>query len=164
MTDVKPGKSYTLGEWADGKFDATSNTFDIIALLGFTTVAAGGAGRGWHTCAVTTDGTIYCWGFNGNGQLGDGTRTNRAVPALVQAPAGVTFQAVSAGGQHTCAVASTGDAYCWGRNEFGRLGDGTAVDRTLPVRVAAPAGVTFTFVGTGAGFSCGLAAAGGSVY
>src|SRR5207253_2085399 len=83
------------------------------------------------------DGTIYCWGFNGNGQLGDGTRTNRAVPALVQAPAGVTFQAVSAGGQHTCAVASTGDAYCWGRNEFGRLGDGTAVDRTLPVRVAA---------------------------
>jgi len=160
----KPGTGYTLAVSADGLFDATSTAFDIIAPLSFTTVAAGGAGRGSHTCAVTTDGTIYCWGFNGNGQLGDGTRTNRAVPALVQAPAGVTFQAVSAGGQHTCAVASTGDAYCWGRNEFGRLGDGTAVDRTLPVRVAAPAGVTFTSVGTGAGFSCGLAAAGGSVY
>src|SRR2546430_687784 len=160
----KPGTGYTLAVSADGLFDATSTAFDIIAPLSFTTVAAGGAGRGSHTCAVTTDGAIYCWGFNGNGQLGDGTRTNRAVPALVQAPAGVTFQAVSAGGQHTCAVVSTGDAYCWGRNEFGRLGDGTAVDRTLPVRVAAPAGVTFTSVGTGAGFSCGLAAAGGSVY
>src|SRR3989449_924138 len=78
----KPGTGYTLAVSADGLFDATSTAFDIIAPLSFTTVAAGGAGRGSHTCAVTTDGTIYCWGFNGNGQLGDGTRTNRAVPAL----------------------------------------------------------------------------------
>src|SRR5256886_8150737 len=160
----KPGTGYTLAVSADGLFDATSTAFDIIAPLSFTTVAAGGAGRGSHTCAVTTDGTIYCWGFNGNGQLGDGTRTNRAVPALVQAPTGVTFQAVSAGGQHTCAVASTGDAYCWGRNEFGRLGDGTVLDRATPVRVAAHAGVTFAYVGTGAGYSCGLAATGGSAH
>src|SRR5437879_184612 len=160
----KPGTGYTLAVSAGGLTDATSTAFNIVAPLTFTAVAAGGAGQGSHTCGVTTDGAIYCWGFNGRGQLGDGTHTDRFVPTLVQGPAGVTFQAVSAGGQHTCAVASTGDAYCWGRNEFGRLGDGTAVDRTLPVRVAAPAGVTFTSVGTGAGFSCGLAAAGGSVY
>src|SRR5207245_4506213 len=59
---------------------------------------------------------------------------------------------------------SAGDAYCWGRNESGRLGDGTVLDRATPVRVAAPAGVTFAYVGTGAGYSCGLAATGGSAY
>ena len=160
----KPGTGYTLAVSAGGLTDATSTAFNIVAPLTFTAVAAGGAGQGSHTCGVTTDGAIYCWGFNGRGQLGDGTHTDRFVPTLVQGPAGVTFQAVSAGGQHTCAVASTGDAYCWGRNEFGRLGDGTVLDRATPVRVAAPAGVTFAYVGTGAGYSCGLAATGGSAY
>src|SRR2546422_3037656 len=116
----KPGTGYTLAVSAGGLTDATSTAFNIVAPLTFTAVAAGGAGQGSHTCGVTTDGAIYCWGFNGRGQLGDGTHTDRFVPTLVQGPAGVTVQAVSAGGQHTCPVAATGEAYCWGRNEIGR--------------------------------------------
>src|SRR5439155_81726 len=94
----KPGTGYTLAVSAGGLTDATSTAFNIVAPLTFTAVAAGGAGQGSHTCGVTTDGAIYCWGFNGRGQLGDGTHTDRFVPTLVQGPAGVTFQAVSAGG------------------------------------------------------------------
>src|SRR5439155_556136 len=159
----KEGTGNTLAATTDGLTAATSVAFDSLPPLSFVTVAAGGSGSGSHTCGVTTTGDIYCWGFNGRGQLGDNTQAIRYVPTLVQAPPGVTFQTVTAGGQHTCAVASTGDAYCWGRNEFGRLGDGTFTDRTAPVRVAAPAGVTFASVSAGTGHSCALAT-GGAVY
>ena len=160
----KAGTGYTLAASATGLIDATSIAFNINAPLIFTAIAAGGSGSGSHTCGVTTGGAIYCWGSNSRGQLGDNSGTDQHAPALVQAPAGVTFQAISAGGQHTCAVTTTGDAYCWGRNEFGRLGDGTGADRTAPVRVAAPRGVTFASVSTGAAHSCALAAAGGVAY
>src|SRR5205809_933465 len=160
----KAGKGYTLAASATGLTDATSIAFNINPPLIFTTIAAGGAAAGSHTCGVTTAGAIYCWGSNSRGQIGDNSGTDQHAPALVQPPVGVTFQAVSAGGQHTCAVTTTGDAYCWGRNEFGRLGDGTGTDRRTPVLVAAPAGVTFTSVSAGAAHSCGLAAAGGVAY
>ena len=162
------GSGYTLTASATGLTGATSSAFSIAAppapSLIFATIAAGGSGSGSHTCGVTTAGAVYCWGYNGNGQLGDNSSINRLIPTLVQAPPGVTFQAVSPGGQHTCAVTPGGDAYCWGRNEFGRLGDGTGIDRRFPVRVAAPAGVTFAAVSPGNGHSCGLAAGSGSVY
>src|SRR5438309_1448584 len=156
----RAGTGYTLAVSAGGLTDATSTAFNIVAPLTFTAVAAGGAGQGSHTCGVTTDGAIYCWGFNGRGQLGDGTHTDRFVPTLVQGPAGVTFQAVSAGGQHTCAVASTGDAYCWGRNEFGQLGDNTTGDKPVPVPVGAPAGVTFATLDAGYVHTCAVTPAG----
>jgi len=160
----KAGTGYTLAASATGLTDATSIAFNINPPLIFTTIAAGGSGSGSHTCGVTTAGAIYCWGSNSRGQIGDNSGIDQHAPALVQAPAGVLFQAVSAGGQHTCAVTTTGDAYCWGRNEFGRLGDGTGTDRRTPVLVAAPAGVTFTSVSAGAAHSCGLAAPGGVAY
>src|SRR5436189_235782 len=160
----RAGNGYTLTASATGLTDATSIAFNINPPLIFTTIAAGGAAAGSHTCGVTTAGAIYCWGSNSRGQIGDNSGTDQHAPALVQAPVGVTFQAISAGGQHTCAVTTTGDAYCWGRNEFGRLGDGTGTDRRTPVLVAAPAGVTFTSVRAGAAHSCGLAAAGGVAY
>jgi len=158
------GTGYALAASATGLTGATSAAFEITPRLIFTTVATGGAGQGSHSCAVTDAGAIYCWGFNGRGQLGDNTHTNRQVPTLVQAPTGASFQTVSAGGQHTCAVTTAGDGYCWGRGEFGRLGDGTGLDQLAPVRVAAPAGVAFASVSAGAdGHSCGLATS-GAVY
>ena len=77
-------------------------------------------------------GTAYCWGFNGQGQLGDGT--NRLVPVAVSG--GRTYTALVAGGQHTCGLVSGGTAYCWGENYYGQLGDGTSgTNRTAPVAV-----------------------------
>jgi alpha-tubulin suppressor-like RCC1 family protein len=90
------------------------------------------AGNG-YACGVTEAGPAYCWGDNRDGQLGDGTRTNRWSPVLVAG--GVHFASVSAGTKHTCGVTRAGDAYCWGDNRGGQLGDGTTMDQLTPVRV-----------------------------
>ena len=79
-----------------------------------------------HTCQVNEDGSIRCWGTNGQGELGDGTRTQRRSSVRVT---GITAAiAVAAGGDvlsaHSCAVLVTGAVSCWGGNN-GRLGDGT---------------------------------------
>jgi len=88
------------------------------------------------TCALGDNGKVYCWGSNANGQLGDGTTTQRNLPAEVLAPAGVTFTNLAAGMRHTCASGSDGKTYCWGDNEYSQLGDGSTTHRLLPVVVA----------------------------
>lgn len=85
-----------------------------------------------HTCAVTLDGGVRCWGTNGRGQLGDGTTLDRVVPVGVRNLDGI--RAVVAG-DHTCALTDRGAVACWGRNSSGELGDGTKRDRKLPVAV-----------------------------
>jgi len=89
-----------------------------------------------HGCAEGGDGKLYCWGRNQFGQLGDGTTTQRNLPAEVLAPAGVTFTNLAAGMRHTCASGSDGKTYCWGDNEYSQLGDGSTTHRLLPVVVA----------------------------
>ena len=116
-----------------------------------------------QNCGLTAAGAAYCWGSNLFGQVGDRTKTTRSTPALVAAPAGVSFAAVSAGGGHTCGITAAGAAYCWGRNSSGDLGDGTTTDRLSPALVAAPAGVSFTAVSAGGDHTCGVTAA-GAVY
>jgi alpha-tubulin suppressor-like RCC1 family protein len=100
--------------------------------LRFRSVTAGGA----HTCGLTTDGLVYCWGGNGSGQLGDGTTGVRARPELVAAGRR-RFASLSAGVEHTCGLTVDNLAYCWGSNANGQLGDSSRVARRLrPVRVA----------------------------
>jgi alpha-tubulin suppressor-like RCC1 family protein len=117
----------------------------------------------WHSCALTASGVAYCWGGNGDGQLGDGTTTSRSTPVAVMAPSGVAFASLSAGGAHTCALATTGTAYCWGENPAGGLGDGTTAPHSSPMPVSMPSGVAFKAVSAGDEHSCGLATD-GAVY
>ena len=89
---------------------------------------------GFSTCALKTDGTVTCWGMNTYGQLGDGSTTARSKPetsvsgltAVVQVDAGLNF---------FCARVAGGAIWCWGRNDFGQLGDGTTTNRSAPVQV-----------------------------
>lgn len=108
------------------------------------------------TCAVS-DGSAFCWGANDNGQIGDGTTTARSAPVKVGSLTDVTDIAI--GGYHeaaddddpntntstyfqtTCAVAG-GDAWCWGSNAYGQIGDGTSETRQTPVQVGNLGGVS----------------------
>jgi alpha-tubulin suppressor-like RCC1 family protein len=87
-----------------------------------------------HTCAVRTDGTVWCWGSNDRGQLGDGTTVDRTRPVRVRNLTKAVQ--VVAGYAHTCALRSNGTVWCWGGNSAGDLGDGTYTDRATPVRVS----------------------------
>jgi len=81
---------------------------------------------GNHTCAVLNTGAVNCWGYGGNGQLGDNTTNNRSAPVLVGAfTGGATAVSITAGFEHTCAVLNTGVVNCWGDNIVGQLGNTT---------------------------------------
>ncbi|MGI6612334.1 MAG: IPT/TIG domain-containing protein [Candidatus Nanosyncoccaceae bacterium] len=120
---------------------------------------------GGHTCALGSDNKAYCWGSNSNGQLGDGTTNNKTTPVAVlqgAIPTGVTIQQLSAGTSHTCALGSDNKAYCWGRNNYGQLGDGnsgSSADKSTPVAVlqgAIPTGVTIQQILVGTSHTCAL--------
>lgn len=115
-----------------------------------TTVAAGQ----FFNAAVLSDGSLYAWGANEFGQIGDGTTNPRPSPTLVAdfPPAGTTITSVALGLHHSAALLSDGSLYMWGRNSFGQLGDGTTEQRNRPTRVPAfpPAGTTVSAIALGA--------------
>lgn len=133
---------------------------DVLAsgVMAGKTVSALSAG-GSHSCALAS-GAVYCWGNNSNGKLGDGTTLDSSIPVAVRgALAGKTVTALSAGMDHTCAVAD-GAAYCWGANSLGYLGTGNATSSPTPVAVntaGALAGKTISAISAGDRFTCAIA-------
>lgn len=85
--------------------------------------------------AIREDGTLWGFGLNSYGELGDGTTIKRDEPIRVAAKAGKTWQSVSAGANHVLALATDGSLWAWGRNNRGQLGDGTTTERHGAVEV-----------------------------
>ncbi len=100
---------------------------------------------GFHSCAVRTDGTVWCWGRNDFGQLGDGTAIDAGEP--VQVAGLMMITKVAAGDLFTCALDEAGAVWCWGANGSGQLGDGTTSDSRTPVQVKDVSAVTELSVG-----------------
>src|SRR5438445_3872630 len=120
LTDGAPsdGQGEAMSDAADTGapdvgLDAPTPSIPIIA------IDVGAA----HACGARKDGSVVCWGANGNGQLGNGTTLDSSVPVQVL---GITDAiAISLGGSHSCALRQTGNVVCWGFNSSGQLGDGT---------------------------------------
>lgn len=112
------------------------------------------AGTG-HTCGILQNGELYCWGDNERSQIGDGTNENRPLPVRILAQEDHTFVKISTRDEHTCAINSLGDLYCWGINDVGCLGDGTDVDRRYPVKIGEEIG-PWIDVSAGGAHTCAI--------
>jgi alpha-tubulin suppressor-like RCC1 family protein len=109
-------------------------------------VSGGGDQLEAHSMALKSDGTVWSWGSNLYGGLGDGGTTSTSTPAQITSLSGIT--AISAGGWHSTALRNDGTVWTWGWNADGQLGDGSTTDRTVPFQVGGLSGVTSIKAGT----------------
>ncbi|HUO61908.1 MAG TPA: RCC1 repeat-containing protein [Candidatus Bathyarchaeia archaeon] len=178
MTSMATGYDYTCGIangaaycWGYGVYGNNGNgsTAEIHApaavstsgVLSGKTVTAISSSDNKYVCAVAS-GAAYCWGYNANGQLGNNTTTQANSPVAVYSAgvlSGKTVTAISVGQYHSCAIAS-GQAYCWGNNNYGMLGNNTTTQSLIPVAVNTTgvlAGKTVTAISAGKWDTCVIA-------
>lgn len=144
VTAIAAGNSFSLALKSDGTVFAwgtnlhgqlgdgtTTDRPTAVQVSGLSDITAIAAGREYFALALKSDGTVYAWGNNDSGQLGDGTTTQRDTPVQVTGLSGV--MAIKAGRYHSLAQKSDGTIYAWGANFAGQLGDGTTTERHTPV-------------------------------
>jgi alpha-tubulin suppressor-like RCC1 family protein len=169
---IAAGAAKCWGRGENGELGHGTATFSStmpVQVTGLTSsvkaISAGGA----HACAIVSTGAAKCWGSNSDGELGNGTNTDSAVPVQVsRLTSGV--RAITAdespfgsqpGTNHSCAITSTGGATCWGTNLDGELGNGTSTDSRVPVSVSGLTSVTSISAGSQA--TCAVAAGGTAI-
>ena len=143
--------SNAFGQLGDGT--TIERTTPITVNLGSGVSAIGVSSGESHTCAVLTDNRVKCWGLNINGQLGDGTNTDRHSPTY-SSLGGTGALKVSAGSFHTCVITVDRNVMCWGENWNGQLGDSSNADRNSPVEVSVPSNSSAISIDSGAFHSC----------
>ena len=127
----------TLWCWGRGDYGQLGDNTSVNRSSPVQTIAGG---TNWkqvsagyeHTAAIKNDGTLWCWGYNYKGQLGDNTTLYRSSPVQTIAR-GTNWKQVSCGGA-TTAIKTDGTLWVWGRNAYGQLGDNTRTDRSSPVQ------------------------------
>jgi alpha-tubulin suppressor-like RCC1 family protein len=129
------------GQLGDGQFQRSSDVPVRVHLPDPVTQVAQG-GSIWYngqTVAMLSDGSLWAWGTNFYGQLGDGTTQSQASPVRFYPPAGVTYKTLATGAITSYAVSTTGEVYAWGASPVGQVGDGTTRMTLTPVGVASGA-------------------------
>jgi alpha-tubulin suppressor-like RCC1 family protein len=143
-----------------GNGTTTGSSTPVAVSLPAGTTVTGVSGGGLHSLALTSTGQVLAWGFNGSGQLGNGTTTSSTVPVAVSLPAGTTVTAVSAGNAHSLALTSTGSVLAWGTNSNGELGNGSTTSASSPLAVLLPSGTVATSISAGGAHSLALTSTG----
>ena len=148
--DERGGESQWLdaGISRDGQIVRQASFSATLDLLRATAVYSGEG----HVCAVVDGGSLFCWGDNSTGQLGNGTTGTAASPVRASALTR-TFATITLGGGHSCGLTAEGEAWCWGDNSSGQLGNGTSGGVQLtPTRVSA--NVVFRGIAAGSNHTC----------
>ncbi|MCA2219677.1 RCC1 domain-containing protein [Nonomuraea aurantiaca] len=167
------GKAYCWGWNPYGQLGDASFTqrtvpvaVSVAGVLAGKTLTEIGAGNSF-ACVLDNTGKAYCWGYDGEGELGDNSTTNKNTPVAVVATgvlSGKTLTQIGTGYEHTCVLDNTGKAYCWGYNSFGQLGNNSTTQSLVPVTVTtlgtAINGKTLTEIRAGNWFTCTLDSAG----
>ena len=158
------GGSDRLGTSSAVGYGPNPSPLQVETNARFASISVGRA----HSCGLTVDGLALCWGSNSYRESGPGSNANAAARTPSPVP-GVSFSAISAGtANHSCAVSSSGAAYCWGNDNKGQLGSGSG-DPTVcgfeqwgcaSLPVALGGGHVFTSVSAGVEFTCGVTTAG----
>lgn len=139
-----------------GNGNRNSSPLPVVVDLAGKSMQSIGTGH-WHTCGLSTDGQVYCWGGGGNGQLGVAGVSQSSTPVPVTGLSDKQLTSLAVGSAHTCALDSDGMAYCWGAGNQSQLGNGgNDVVNPTPVRVVMPAGVRFTALSAGGANTCAV--------
>ncbi len=148
VTDIASGQNFcmalnadsTVSAWGLGTFGqigngSNTNQFSPVQVNSLTQITSLAQGSfAMHGIARRADGTIWVWGNNDNGQLGDGTLTNNNSPFQLSAPSDIVEVAI--GNIHSVVIKSDGTTWAWGSNNFGQIGDGTNIDTNVPIVVS----------------------------
>ena len=141
------------GMFGDGSTTGSLLPSAAASGLSFASLSVGD----FFVCGITGQGDAYCWGQNAAGNLGYGGQfVTMTTPVRVLG--GFSFVAISAGYSHTCGIASSGAAYCWGSNDYGQLGNATTTSSLVPVQVSAT--VAFKSISVGGSHTCGVTTSG----
>jgi Regulator of chromosome condensation (RCC1) repeat len=158
------GRAYCWGKNYQGQLGngTVGDSTDVPTPVAGDLVFAALTGSSSHVCGLDTGGAAYCWGNNSEGETGTGT-LSPSVPTPTAVQTGLRFTGISAEGpgtfsNSTCGLTAAGEAWCWGANQFGQLGDGTTNSSAVPVQVQTD--VPFSSIETGYFHSCGIAVTG----
>lgn len=154
------GKAYCWGGNVNGEIGSdpgVSESSKPLAVKGKRTFARIYAGRN-SVCALTSEGEAYCWGANGFGQFGDGSRSDQFAPT--RAAGELTFANISLGELHMCGVTKDHKSYCWGGNNKGKLGTGSDLESQSFVPIIVTGKTEFVSLSAGIIHTCGLTAKG----
>jgi len=144
----------TSGQLGNGTTTSSSSPVKVSLPSGVVPLAVA-AGED-HSLAIGSNNTLYAWGYNGFGQLGNGTTTNASSPVAVSMPSGVHAVAVAAGSFFSLALGSDGNVYAWGDGNNGSLGQGNQNESNTPVKVPLPSGVTASAISAGSSFAMAI--------
>jgi len=130
-----------LGNGGFGSWAANATPIQVKGLdgVGYLTNVVKISAGAYHSLALKTDGTLWAWGSNSNGQLGNGTTTSTSTPIQII----TNVVEISAGAFYSLALKTDGTLWAWGSNNFGQLGDNTTSDRNVPVQVKDVGGVDY---------------------
>lgn len=148
----------SLGQLGDGTTTQRVDPVQVLNLNKVTAIATGG----YYTCALINNSgatSVWCWGHNNFGQLGNGNITNSSSPVQVLVSSGVPLtgvKAISTGGYHTCAVLDNNTIKCWGKDMQGQLGNGTMDSNPHSYPIQVPSFTDVKSISTGMNHTCAV--------